>query len=155
MNKQRIHCAFLQELLTLLLFFAFRDLWSQCFTVSSMGRYVPLTLSSLPTHTHINLVEYAMWSMVAVGMLRKCSLCVVSLVLPRRIAHSPVSKYESPRCLFSHPPSLGPPRGIFSALCLQGGRAVKSSAFLAPSYSAMSAEALCGHISYVPSAGPD
>lgn len=51
--------------------------------------------------------------------------------------------------------SPGPPHGIFSSLCLQGRRAVKSTHFLAESYMVMSAEALCGQISYVPNAGPD
>lgn len=52
-------------------------------------------------------------------------------------------------------PSLDTPHSIFSALCLQGSMAVKSSAFLAQSCAVMSAEVLCGQISYVPSAGPD
>lgn len=63
---------------------------------------------------------------------------------------------ESPALDPCLPPArLGPPCSEFSILCLQVGIAVKSVAFMAPSYSAKSGEALRGQISYVPSAGPD
>lgn len=95
-------------------------------------------------------------------ILRKCSLSVVSPSLPVRTIYIHTQSWQvdgaagmSHRRLSFQLLSWTSPQHIFCTLPAGWEGCKKHTVFLAGSYSVMSAQALCGQIIYVLSAGPD